>query len=40
LIKGSLKKVLERLSSGDVVCVEWCEALVAKSCIRRSLDVC
>ncbi|MCW4044803.1 MAG: hypothetical protein NWE94_04725 [Candidatus Bathyarchaeota archaeon] len=29
--KGSLKKTVEGLSSGDVVCVEWCDASTGKS---------
>ena len=30
-MKGSLKKTLESLASGDLVCVEWCDASTGKT---------
>jgi hypothetical protein len=30
-MKSNLKKMLESLNSGDLVCVEWCDASVGKS---------
>ena len=30
-MKGNLKKVLEEISSGDLICVEWCDASTGKA---------
>ena len=30
-MKGSLKRIVDKLNSGDVVCVEWCDASTGKS---------
>ena len=30
-MRGNLKKTLEQLVSGDLVCVEWCDASMGKS---------